>query len=245
MHRPQSSLAGLIVAGVAVFAAAGCGGGSEQQLLQQYFQAARLRDQATLSNIATVSYNAQERGTIQSFSVVSVGQETRRPLELSKLRKAVDEAQMAEEEFSKRKKTYQDDNIEAIGRVLKAERANAKLGGRDAEVQAAWTKWRQETSDFSKKLQDARSALADERSHAEVSVYDPRNPVDVTEYDGELISKDVNITAQVRTPDGQSAERPMVVTMQRAVMKKAGAPDLNGRWVITDIRDSQAPTTSP
>jgi hypothetical protein len=238
MIRPATCHIRVILAAVTALAAVGCGGGDEQTLLQQYFQAARLRDQTTLTNIATVSYDAQQRGTVQSFDVTSVSEETKRPLEMANLRKVHEEAVAADTEFSKRKKEYQDANIEAIGRVVKAERSNAKVTGRDAEVQAAWTKWREEMSDHAKKVQDARQALAEERSVAEVSVYNPRNPVDVTEYNGELASKDVTINAQVRTADGQTVPKTLIVTMQRAVLKKEGAPDVTGRWVITDIKDS-------
>jgi hypothetical protein len=189
MIRPASCHIRAILAAVTALAAAGCGGGDEQKLLQQYFQAAKLRDQATLTNIATVSYNPQQRGTVQSFEVTNVSPEQKRPLELATLRKIHDDAVAADDEFSKRKKTYQDDNIEAIDRVIKAERTNARLSGRDAEVQAAWTKWRQEMSEHAKKVQDARQALASERIVAEVSAFSSRNPVDVTEYNGELASK--------------------------------------------------------
>jgi hypothetical protein len=244
MIRPASSHTRLVLAATAALLATGCGGGSEQQLLQQYFQAARLRDQTTLTNIATVSWDIQQRGTVTDFEVTNTGEEQKRPLEMRTLRKAHEDAQAADEEFSKRKKAYQDENIEAIDRVIKAERSNGKLSGRDAQVQTAWTKWRQEMSEHAKKVQDARMALSDERGVAEISVYNPRNPVDVTEYDGELLSKDVTVNAQVRMADGQSASKTLVVTMQRAVLKKEGSPDVNGRWIITDIKDSSAPTTN-
>jgi hypothetical protein len=238
MIRPVSCHIRVILAAVTAFAAAGCGGGDEQKLLQQYFQAARLRDQATLTNIATVSYNAQERGTVQSFTVTNVGEVQKRELRMADLRKAHEDAVAADNEFSKRKKEYQDANIEAIDRVIKAERSNAKLSGKDAAVQAAWSKWRQEMSDHAKQVQEARQKLNDERGVAEISVYNPRNPVDVTEYNGELESKDVTINAQLRSADGQTTSKTMVVTMQRAVLKKDNSPDVNGRWVITDIKDS-------
>lgn len=218
----------------------GCSsGGGEQQVIKKYFDSARLRDSLTLANIATVSFEPTRDGIVQSFEVTNVGAENRRGLKIRDLAKEHDDARKAEAEFSKRKQVYQDANLDAIDRVLKAERANKKLSGRDADVQAAWTKWREEAAQHSKRLTEARRALSDERGVAEISVFDARTPIDITQFGGELVSKDVTIAAQVRTPDGQVVEKTMVVTMQRAELK--GEKTLTGRWIITDLKDSGAP----
>ena len=231
----------LILGGIA------CGaGGSEKQILDGYFRASRLRDNVTLGNIATVEYSPTQRGTVQSFTVTSVSDEQKRPLRIPELSKAHDDAKSAEEEFSKRKKTYQDENMAAIERVLKAERAKTPLKGKDAEVQAAWAKWRDEIGQHAKKVNEARTQLSAERGVAEISLQDARNPVDVTKHDGELLSKDVTIDAQVRTPEGQVVNKQLVVTMQRARLRRNNERDLTGRWIITGIKESGgagAPTT--
>ena len=56
----------------------------------------------------------------------------------------------------------------------------------------------------------------------------------------ELVTKDVTIHAPVRTADGSSADRTLVVTMQRAILQ--GEPAAEGKWIITGVRDA---TTSP
>jgi hypothetical protein len=220
---------------LALLVVCGCSGGAEQQLLQKYFNAAKLRDQTTLANIATVRFDPQTDGIVQSFTVTSVGEEQRRTLRLRDLKKAHDEAKAADDEFSKRKRAYQDANLEAIDRVLKAEAQNRTLRGRDLEVQATWTKWRDEMAQKAKALSSAGNALSAERGIAEISVFDPRNPVDVTQYDGELVSREVTVAAKVRTPAGEVVDRTMVVTLEQAQLKKDGA-DLNGRWLITAIK---------
>jgi hypothetical protein len=48
---------------------------------------------------------------------------------------------------------------------------------------------------------------------------------------GELVSKDVSILAQVKLPSGQTAQKNLVITLQRA-------RDVTGRWIITSIRDA-------
>ena len=240
MVRQVSTCVGL----VAALAATGCSGGGEQQILQKYFQAAKLGDRTTLSNIATVRFNPEVDGIVQSFSVNSVTPEQTRTLPLRQLRKAQDDAVAASDDFSKKMKDYQKANEEAIDRVLQAERKNASVSGKDAAVQVAWRKWRDDMQTHSKQLANARSQLSRERSIAEVSVYDARNPVEVTAYDVAIVSKDVNITADVRK-GGASSSKNLIVRMERAIMKKDNAPDKGGRWIITSIRDaaSGAPTS--
>src|SRR5438105_5039326 len=72
-----------------------------------------------------------------------------------------------------------------------------------------------------------------------LSFSDQRNPVDYRKYDGELLSKDVAISATVREPNGQSTQKPLVVTMRRAVLK--ATPEIAGRWIITNVKESGVP----
>lgn len=238
MHRRNilSWLPAVVVLTAAVLASACSIAGEEQQLLKKFFDASRMRDNTTLNNIAAVAFRPQEEGTVQSFSIVSVSPETRRTLRIKELNAAFDAAKKEDDEFTKNKKEYQDKNIEAIDRALKAERENKPLRGNDAEVQKQWTKWREETQAVSKKVSEARKAAADEQTIAALSVYDARNPVNVADYDGDLASKDVTIAAQAKAPDGQTSDKQLVVTLQRAELKNAAGEARNGRWVITGIK---------
>lgn len=239
MHRRKllSRVSILTVAVAAAIFASGCSGTSdEQQLLKKYFDASRMRDNATLANIAAVSFRPQEEGSVQSFSVVSVTEDPLRQLRIQELNKAFEAVRQADEEFTKTKREYQDKNIDAIDRVLKAERENKPLSGRDATVQKEWTTWREETAANAKKVSDARQALNAERSVAELSAYDARDPINILDYEGSLHSKQVAISARVRTPDNQTADKEIVVTLQRAELKGKSGELRNGRWVITGIK---------
>ena len=238
MHRRNilSWLPVVVVLTAAVLASACSGGAEEQQLLKKFFDASRMRDNVTLNNIAAVAFRPQEEGTVQSFSIVSVAPETRRTLRIKELNAAFDAAKKEDDEFTKSKKDYQDKNIDAIDRVLKAERENKPLRGNDLEVQKQWTKWREETQAVSKKVSEARKAAAEEQTIAALSVYDARSPVNVADYDGDLVSKDVTISAAVRTPDGQTSTKQLVAILQRAELKNAAGEARNGRWVVTGIK---------
>ena len=52
---------------------------------------------------------------------------------------------------------------------------------------------------------------------------------------GNLVSKDISVTATVRGPDGATSQKNMVITAQRAVVK-AATGERNGKWIITAIK---------
>jgi hypothetical protein len=229
VHR--STLWAAVVA--AAFAAA-CSSVSEQQVLSKYFDANKLRDQTTLANIATVQFDRDRDGVVERFSIVSVGEERRTPLKLREYSKAYQEAKAADDAFTKQIKAYQTENKEAIDRVVKAESRKAKVSGRDVAIQTAWAKWRQDLAVHAKKTSETRSQLARERRAAEVSTYDARRPINIDDYEGDLVAKEVVIDAQVRK--GTTVEpRKMVVTMERAELKGAQG-DRTGRWIITSLK---------
>lgn len=223
---------------LSMVALSACAGSSaEQQVLKKYFDASRLRDNRTTANIATVSFRPSEEGSVQGFSVVSTSEEVRTALTIKELSEAYDQAKAADEEFSKNKKAYQDEHLDAIDRVLRAERESTRLRGRDLEVQTEWTKWREEMAESAKKVSEAQQALSAARGVAELSVFNAANPVDVTQYDGEMITKEITINARIRTPDDQNVEKQLKVTIQRAELRGGPAGEVGGRWVITSIQE--------
>ena len=217
-----------------LFAAACGGSGAERTLLRSYFLAARLNDRPTLNNIAMVGFDPREDGTIRTFSIDTVSAEESRPLRLKELSAALIEAEQAEEDFTAEKVAYQDEHFEAITRVLEAEREEETVAQRDAAVQEAWTDWRTRTMEFSKMVSGARVELGNERNAVSLSVFDPNNPVELTEYDGELLTKAVSITADVEL-DGTETERSLVVTLQKAVLSGSDGATIEGGWVIAQI----------
>jgi hypothetical protein len=221
------------VAFVVLFAAA-CSSGGEQQILSKFFDANRLRDQTTLGTFATVGFDRDKDGAVERFSIVSVSEERRTPLKLREYAKAYQEAKAADEAFTKQVRAYQNENKEAINRVVKAEATKAKVSGKDVAVQAAWAKWRQDMAVHAKKTSETRIQLARERRTAEISTYDARRPINIEDYDGDLVAKDVTIDAQVRKGDQVSPQK-MIVTMERAELKGSEGERV-GRWIITGIK---------
>ena len=224
---------------VALTTFAACSSPPEEPILQQFFRASRLNDATSLASFATTSFQPQSQGSISSFDIVSVSAERREPLRLAAVAEEVEAIRSEEVAFTKRKDTYYLANQEAITRVLKAESVKASVGGKDSDVQAEWSKLRDESAQHARKVAEAQRKLKAESGMVRLSVDTPANPVDPTKRTGELASKDVTITAKVRTPDGASADRTLVVTMQRGVLQ--GDPPVEGKWIITGVRDATAP----
>jgi hypothetical protein len=234
MDRRRLTMPGLLA--LTTLGLTACSSPPEQPILNQFFTASRLLDYSSLDNFATVMFEPRTHGTVMSFTITSVTPEQHKVLNIKALAQAQDEAKAADAAYTKRKQDYESENREAVRRVLKAERENATLKGNDAEVQAAWVKFREEGVSISRRISEARTRLASESSIVELSVSsDPRNAVDLKKYDGELVSKDVTVSATVRLPTTQTAQRTLVVTMERAVLH--GDKSITGRWIITNIKD--------
>jgi hypothetical protein len=239
MFRPKTSvylLASMVLA-VAALSACSSPNASEENLVRQFFRASGLRDNQTLSNFATVSFEPKTEGTVSDFEVTAVSPERTEPLRVIELSKSVAEAEAANKAFNEKKKTYQDANAEAIDRVLKAESAGRKLSGRDAQIQAEWTKWRDDSGAEAKKLSAARASLSDARPIAELSLMANSGAPTPTveELNGTLVSKDITVKAQVKGVDGATTEKNYVMTVQRAVVK-TDKGERQGKWIITGLK---------
>jgi hypothetical protein len=242
MHRPRSLWCLLLipVLFVLVFTALGCSSSAEEPLVRKFFQASRLGDNMTLANIATVQFDPAKDGRAEGVSVIEEKPETSRTLNFKALEQARKDAVAAEDDFTKKKKDYQDKNLDAIQRVLKAEGANKKVTGKDAEVQVAWTKWRDEGKDLAKKVSEARAKLNAERAVADLSVPDK----DATAFDAVEYTKILKVSAKVVSPNGQSETRQFDLTLQRVVLKDSAGKAIEGRWMITSLKAAEGGPTS-
>jgi hypothetical protein len=240
MVRLRSTAVALFAVLASTLAIAACSSAPEQPILYQFFTASRLGDTTSLESFATVVFEANRDGTVNSFTITSVSPERSSPLGLKPLGQTLEQVKAEDAEFTKRKVEYQTANLDAIKKVLKAEAENTTLKGKDAEVQAAWTKLREETKQMTRKVAEARNNLAAESTIVNLSVSNPGTPaVDPTKYDGEMVTKDVTVSASMKLPSGQSTQKTLVVTMERAVLK--GDKTITGRWIITGVKDPSVP----
>ncbi|MDE3157110.1 MAG: hypothetical protein KGN76_18590 [Acidobacteriota bacterium] len=215
-----------------------CSSQPEQPILQQFFTASRLRDNQTLANFAAVSLDPTTQGSVMSFSITNVTPEQSQPLLLKDLSAKLAAAKAADDAFTKKKLAYQNDHMEAIERVLKAEAGNGKVEKRDEQVKTDWDQWRKETEDSTKKVSDAQQALTDASGVAQLSINGARpNPIDINQFNGQVLSKDVTVSANLTKPNGGgTAKTNIVVTMKKATFTGADGKPIEGRWVITNVK---------
>ena len=229
-----------IVAITLLLATAACSRPPEQQLLTQFFRAARGRDNATTSRMSAASLDPREQGTVESFSITSIGEEKRAPLSFKPMLDAVAKAQADEAEFLKKKVEYQTANDNAndkiIREVLKLEGSpNAKMSPAQQKVKAEWDTWRAGITEHQKAVSQAKAAVSAATGPAEASLTQPGQPaLDPAKFEGETISKDVVVAAKMKTPEGKDVDKTLTITFTRVAGKLDGV-QREGRPIITKI----------
>ena len=229
-----------VVAITLVLASIACSRPPEQQLLTQFFRAARGRDNATTARMSSARLDPREEGSVESFSITSIGEEKRAPLNFKPLLDAVVKAQADEAEFLKKKVEYQTANDNAndkiIREVLKLEALpNAKMSPAQQKVKAEWDTWRAGITEHQKAVSQAKLAVAAATGPAEASLTQPNQPpLDPAKFEGETISKDVVVAAKMKTPEGKDVDKTLTITFTRVAGKLDGV-QREGRPIITKI----------
>lgn len=210
----------------------GCSRPPEQQFLTQFFRAARGRDNTTVGRMSAVEIDPRRQGSVEDFEIVSISGERREKLTFKPLFEAEAKAREAEKEFLKTKIEYQNANIKQIEEVLKLEaQPNAKFTPALQKVKAEWDKWRADIAAHAKATNSAALAIKQATGLAEASLTQPgQPPLDAKTFEGETISKDVVVNAEFRTPDGQTTNKQLTITIARV----AGG-GREGRPIITRI----------
>jgi hypothetical protein len=204
------------IAPFAVLAAA-CSRPPEQAFLNQFFRAARARDNASVAMMSAVEFDPREQGEVTDFEITNVSDERRTPLDFQSLLEAERKAAADQAEFRKKKIEYQNANLPALEVIVKMERdPAAKFTPAQQQMKAEWDKWRADTTMHEKNVAAAKAAINAQTGPAEASLSQPGQAAFAADkFKGELVSKDVTLNATVRTPDGQTSQKQLVVTIQR------------------------------
>jgi hypothetical protein len=208
----------------------GCSRPPEQQFLTQFFRAARGRDLTTAGRMSAVMIDPREQGSVEDFSIENIGPETRSPLTFKPLSEA--KAKQEERAFLDTKIAYQTANIKAIEEVLKLEaQPGAKFTAAQQKTKAEWDKWREGIAAHARTTAGTTAAIKSATGVAEASLTQPGQPaLDPKTFEGETIKKDVTVKASVKSPQGATAEKTLVITIERV----AGG-GREGRPIITKI----------
>jgi hypothetical protein len=210
----------------------GCSRPPEQQFLNQFFRAARGRDNTTAGRMSAVMIDPRTQGSVEDFSIENIGEETRTPLSFKPLFEAEQKAIEEEKAFLKTKIDYQNANIKAIEEVLKLEeQPDAKFTPAQQKIKAEWDKWREGIASHARTTSAATAAIKRSTGVAEASLTQPGQPaLDPRAFEGETIKKDVTVKASVKSPEGATIDKTLVITIERV----AGG-GREGRPIITKI----------
>lgn len=234
--RVRASLAAVLALAPLALATIACSRPPEQQFLTQYFRAARARDNNSLAMMSAVVL-PREQGEVTDFEITNVGDEKRTPIDFKALHAAEQKAIADEAEFKQRKIAYQNANLPALEVIVKMERdPKAKFSPEQQKMKAEWDKWREDTTAHAKAVAAARAAMKASSGPAEASLSQPGQAAfDPAKFEGSLVSKDVTLNAQMKTPDGQTAQKTLVVTIQRVEGTLDGV-QRTGKPIITRIQ---------
>jgi hypothetical protein len=217
----------------------------EEKIVKDFFRASKIRDNAALGASATASFEPRTEGTVQNLKFVGISPERSAPLQVKQFDEAFSKVKEAEQVFRQDYRDYQNQNLETIQRVEKAEANRTPIAKADLGVQTAWAKLRDQAKVHNKAVSDANVALRNAKAVAELSLSIPNGPTpDVSNLAGDMVAKDVTVDAEIKTPEGQTVNKQLVVTMERAVVKKADGTTQNGRWIITKVKDAAGAKTS-
>ena len=217
----------------------------EEKIVKDFFRASRIRDNAALGASATASFEPRTDGIVQKLSFVGVSPERTTPLVVKQYDEAWDKAKTDEAEFTQKKNAYQKENIKAIQRVVEAEGSKEAVNRADMKVQTEWNTLREEAVKHSKAVSDARVQLSRAKALTELSLSTPNGPTpDVNHMTGQMVAKDVTVDATIKTPEGETVEKQLVVTLERAVVTTEKGETQTGRWIVTRVKDAKSGKTS-
>ena len=122
------------------------------------------------------------------------------------------------------------------------------------EIRVAWHAQVAEERDWARRVSDATNAINAERRVVDVSLYDfirdSPEQIEVLEYGGELVTKQVTVSATV-TKDEVGEEATMCFTIEQAQLHGVAMPTeegeeesagmVDGRWIITGIDRNNMP----
>lgn len=209
-----------------------CGGGPERALLRTFFAALQTNDNATLASMSTVGFE----GTVESYEIVSVSEDTVQPFRLPDLREAAEEAKTVRDEHWEEFGIFQDEHFEDLEAIRERveQEPDYRFSGRRGELQTEWDRWREERSAHEAALREANDALDRERTRASMSM----GATSLTGFSGEVVTREVivNVTTQ------EEGQKPYRFTLSRYNLT-AGENSPPSRWIITGIEPAEGGTT--
>jgi hypothetical protein len=200
-------------------------GGSESNVVNQYFTALRANDTNTLTSFAMVQFNQP----VQDWKVTTVSPEAKAPAPLPDLvKKAADlEAEQKKNERDYRAWGNALDVYPKLQQVIEIEGKGGKLQPALQPIRDKYTTFNQANRELKKAVADAKNAVERERRNVVLSV---GNLEDLDHLKGEVISKDLDLDLTI---NGQ--KKPYVMTLRKYELAGNTGGRMVSRWVVQSL----------
>jgi len=218
----QGAALGAVLA-VAVLSVA-CGHGSEGRVVDQYFNALRANDDATITSFAAVRFDKK----VDAWKVKGVSPETRSPASLPELAKKVTDLETELAANKKAAGAYSLEHYGDIDKVKELQKAGKPVPGNLKDVAEKWAQFNEKDRELKRALAEAKNAVEKEKRNVTLSV---SQQDDVEKLTGDMVSKQVDVDITI---GGQV--QPYVITLRKYELAGGSSGRMVSRWVIQNIQ---------
>jgi len=201
-------------------------GSAASKVVDQYFNALRANDTATLTSFAMVAFDQK----VDSWKIVAESPEVRTPATLPELVKQQTRLQAELEENTKNARAWGND-LEVypkLEQVREAQKKDAKIPASLQPIADKWNTFQDEDRRLKKALAEAKDAVAREKRNVTMSI---GQIDDLESLTGETISADVDLELTI---GGQP--KPYTMTLRRYDLKAGeSAGRMMSRWVVQSL----------
>jgi hypothetical protein len=205
-------------------AGAACGH-PEKQVVDNYFNAVRAKDNQTLSSFATVRFEKP----VQSWVIKDTVEETSEPVPLITMTEKLKQAEAALAANTKEARAYNLDHFAEIDQARDLKSKGKPIPAKIAPVATRWEEFNQKDRETKKAVAEARDAVEREKRNMALSVGTSDG---LEAMQGEVKTKKVAVDITI---EGQT--QPYVMTLKRYdVKREGGGPRVTTRWMVQSLQ---------
>lgn len=208
---------GLALAGVAC-------GHPEKQVVDNYFNAVKAKDNQTLSSFATARFERP----VQSWEIKDTLEETTEAMPLVALMEKLKQAEAAQAANTKEARAYNLDHFADIDTVRDLKSKGRPIPAKIQPVATRWDEFNQKDRESKKAVAEARDAVEKEKRNMALSVGTTEG---LEAMQGEVKTKRIAVDVTI---EGQT--QPYVMTLKRYEAKREEGRRIQSRWMIQSLQ---------
>jgi hypothetical protein len=208
---------GLALAGVAC-------GHPEKQVVDNYFNAVKAKDNQTLSSFATARFERP----VQSWEIKETLEETTEAMPLVALMEKLKQAEAAQAANTKEARAYNLDHFADIDTARDLKSKGRPIPAKIQPVATRWDEFNQKDRETKKAVAEARDAVEKEKRNMALSVGTTEG---LESMQGEVKTKRIAVDVTI---EGQT--QPYVMTLKRYEVKREAGPRVQSRWMIQSLQ---------